>query len=191
MVMPRTFEVRQEFDAPAAQVRRMMVDPAYIRRRAERTGAMSVEVEIEGADEIVGADEIEGEVESSTGGAASNGVRLQITRVLPTQGAPTFARGLLGESITVTESQAWQPVASGAVTATMEASFGSMLRLTGVIELRDADSGSVAITRATCKASVPLVGGKVESLVEQQVTEYLVYEQQVARDWLHEHGNRP
>ena len=183
--MPRTFEVRQEFDAPAAQVREMMVDPAYIRMRAERTGAISVEVEIVGADEIEGADEV------STDGAAREGVRLQITRVLPTQGAPTFARGLLGESITVTESQAWQPAASGVATATMEASFGSMLRLTGVIELSDAQSGSVAITRATCKASVPLVGGKVESLVEQQVTEYLVYEQQVARDWLREHGNHP
>jgi len=161
--MPRTFEVRQQFDVPSERVRAMLVDPAYIRWRATRTGALSVDVQVD----------------------ADPGVdTLRITRVLPTDQAPSFARGLLGDSITVVEALAWPPVVAGAAEATMEASFGSLLRLTGTVSLRDSGAGSVAFTRATCKAAIPLVGGKVEALVEQQVTEYLTYEVQIAREWL-------
>jgi hypothetical protein len=167
MVMSRTFEVRQEFGATAEQVRAMMVDADYIRRRAERTGAISVDIEV---------------VAQSGDPAAPIGLR--ITRVLPTEGAPSFARSLLGDTITVVESQEWPPVVAGTASARMEASFGSLLRLTGTIDLADAASGSVAITQAVCKASVPLVGGKVESLVEQQVRDYLAFEVQVAQEWL-------
>ena len=59
-----------------------------------------------------------------------------------------------------------------------------MLRLTGVIELSDAQSGSVAITRATCKASVPLVGGKVEKFIGSQLLELLNAEQRFTTRWI-------
>lgn len=149
----------------------MMIDPAYIRLRAERTGAISVDIAI---------------VPDLSGGDPSESVRVQITRVLPTEGAPGFARSLLGNSITVTEVQVWPAVVAGAATASMDAAFGSLLRLTGTIHLTDDGSAStsVATTRASCKASVPLVGGKVEALVEEQVREYLAYEVQVAREWM-------
>ena len=70
----------------------------------------------------------------------------------------------------------------------MDAAFGSLLRLQATITLTDAGSSSTAVTSATCKASVPLVGGKVEALVEQQVRDYLDYEVQLAAAWLAGHA---
>jgi len=157
----------------------MMIDPAYIRLRAQRTGAIGVEVEV--VSNLSGGNVSDEEIpDSETGGT----VRLQITRVLPTKDAPAFARSLLGDSITVTEIQVWPPVVAGSTTASMEASFGSLVRLTAGIHLADNAGGSVAVTRAECKASVPLVGGKVEALVEEQVRDYLAYEVRVAGEWL-------
>lgn len=170
----RSFEVRQEFGMSAAQVRAMMIDPAYIRLRAERTGA--IRVDIENVSDLSG-----GEISDADQAAP---VRLQITRVLPTKDAPAFARSLLGDSITVTETQTWPPVIAGTANASMEAAFGSLVRLTARIELTDDSGGSVVVTRADCKASVPLVGGKVEALIEEQVREYLAYEVRVAGEWL-------
>jgi len=173
--MPRTFEVRQQFDASAAQVRAMMVDPEYIAMRARRTGAAQVEVTVELASELEPAGSPVDRQPACT---------LRITRVLPTDQAPGFARSLLGDSITVAETQVWPAVVDGTANATMEAQFGSLLRLTASIALSDAAHGSIALTQATCKAAVPLVGGKVESLVQEQVSEYLAYEERIAQDWL-------
>lgn len=171
--MPRSFDVHQEFAASAQRVRAMMTDPSYIRERAERTGSISVTVDVRSrTDEASGADT----------------THVEITRVLPTSGAPAFASALLGESITVTESQHWGPPTPAGCRATMDAAFGSLLRLQATITLTDAGSSSTAVTSATCKASVPLVGGKVEALVEQQVRDYLGYEVQLAAGWLAGHA---
>lgn len=116
-------------------------------------------------------------------------MHLRITRILPTEDAPAFARSLLGDRLTVSETQVWSPVIDGIADATMEASFGSLVRLTATIRLADRAGASVAVTKVDCKASVPLVGGKVEELVEKQVREYLGYEVKVAAEWLADPGN--
>lgn len=167
--MPRSFEIHQEFPAPAQAVRAMMLDPSYIRERAERTGSISVTVDVRSATDEATDDD---------------STAIQITRVLPTSQAPAFASALLGDSITVTESQQWGPPSPAGCRATMDAAFGSLVRLQATITLTDTGAGCTGVTSATCKAAVPLIGGKVEALVEQQVRDYLAYEVELAAAWL-------
>ena len=151
----------------------MMIDPAYIRQRAERTGSLRVSVDVRSqTDEATGTDN----------------TAIEITRVLPTSDAPAFASALLGDSITVTESQHWGPSSGAGCRATMEAAFGTLVRLQASITLTDTEGGCLAVTSSTCRASVPLIGGKVEALVEQQVRDYLGYEVSLAADWLAAHS---
>lgn len=176
----------------------MMVDPSYIRLRAERTGAIGVDIETDIQTNIQtivdpSGPDVSGHRDSSAPNSptlnSSTPVRLRITRILPTKDAPGFARSLLGDSLTIVETQEWPPVVAGEVDATMEAAFGSLVRLSGAIHLADQGRGSVAETKVDCRASVPLVGGKVEELVEKQVRDYLAYEVKVAAEWLADCGN--
>lgn len=162
--MPTKFEVTQEFRAAAGRVRAMMLDPDYVRERAERTGSIQCEAN----------------ATTDANGTAT----MRATRALPTDQAPSFIKPLVGDAITVNEEQSWTPLVDGSCTATMVAQFGSMLSLRSTTTLVDHGSTTTASTAGELKASVPLISGKVEALVREQVERYLAAEVDIAADWL-------
>lgn len=162
--MATRLDYDQVLSGPPAQVRAVLLDPDYVRAKAERTGAFDIEVDV-----TVEAD-----------GRAS----ITCTRSMPAE-VPSYATAFVGEHLTITEVQEWSALdASGTATAAVTVDFHAPLSYRGTITLRGDGSTSTLENRGEFKANVPFVGGKVERVASEMTEKYLAKETQVASEWL-------
>lgn len=154
----------QEFPADPATVMAMLRDPAYVQEKGERTGSHDITVEV--------AD------------TADGGVVIACTRSMPAE-VPSYAAPFVGDTITITETQAWSaPAADGSASAEVTVTFNSPLAYAGTITLSAGGAGAVALNEGSFKASVPFVGGKVERVAADMTAKYLKKETSVGAEWL-------
>lgn len=154
-----------EYDHPPADVFAMFVDADYVRARAEATGGADVEATVEEHD----------------------GTVVITNRRTVVADVPSFARSMVGDSIRITETHTWGPEAEGAREGTFEANFGSVpVTVRGRLRLVADGAGAIATLEGQIKATVPLVGRKVEQLVHDQIAAALVIEQELGSSWLAE-----
>ena len=157
------------YDIPTDEVVAMSCNPAFQERKCEDAGALSWTVRVTTLDD--------GSTQIST------------RRKLPTVGFPSLLRKLLPEGMTSTELITWAPAgaaAGGARTATLAVDFhGAPTSLHGRIDVAPtATGGSVIRISADFKASVPLVGGKVEKLASPIIIDVIDSEQRTGAAWL-------
>ncbi len=153
----------------------MLCRPQFHERRCAATGAIDHHVEV-----------------STT---PDGGLRVATRRRLPTDRVPEFVRGFVGATLTVSQVDTWDPAAADGSrqgTIVVEIS-GAPVRMTGTLRLT-ADAGSTPdAANATqyldgdLKASVPLIGGKIEKAVLPAIEAAIQVEQQVSTAWLREH----
>jgi len=157
-------DVTQAFPADPTTVLAMLADPDYIVLRGERTGATSVSASVEPA--------------------ADGGLEITVERVLPAD-VPSYAKSMIGDAITVTETYHWNaPAADGSTTGTMDARFSAPITCSATMTLRPDGDGTAVVTTGEFKASIPFVGGKIEDLARKQIERYLHKEQAIAAEWL-------
>ncbi len=116
-----------------------------------------------------------------------SGVTITSSRKLPAE-IPSAARKFVGEHIAVEETHSWSHAeVDGRRHGTVRASFGGApMSVDGTLELRPEGEGSVIEVVIHSKASVPLVGGKLEAVVGDQFMRALRKEQQIAPRWFAE-----
>lgn len=162
--MATTMTYVQEFPGEPEAVRAMLRDPAYVQRKAERTGSFDITVEVEDT--------------------ADGGVVITCARSMPAE-VPSYAAAFVSDTLSVTEVQTWgPPAADGSATAEVTVSFNAPLAYRGRIALTPGGPGSVATNTGDFKASVPFVGGKVEKVASEMTQKYLAKETTVATEWL-------
>ena len=107
-------------------------------------------------------------------------------RILPSDGLPDFARSMVGNTLTVTETQDWGPAAAGGGRrGTVEmAVTGAPISLQGTLMLAPGQGGSVETLEAELKAKVPLIGGKIEKAAAPPIEEAIDIEARTAAEWL-------
>ncbi len=150
--------------APAA-VFAMLTDEKFLRQVCEATGAVKYEVEVQ-----------------TNGLSASVSTR----RELPTDQIPDFIQRFVGQTLTVLRVDLWQaaaPDGSRQGTITVEI-VGAPVRMTGTLSLRPDGEGTVEDVDGDLKASVPLIGGKIEKAAEPAVRSSLRKEEQLGLTWL-------
>ena len=140
----------------------LLSDPDYVREVAQRTGGRDVEVSIEPSDD---------------GGAV-----IRSHRVLPAR-LPSYAKALVGETVTIHETRVFGPAAEdGTRDGTIEVTFGGApAHVTGTMRLEGDGTSNVEVVMQV-KASVPLVGGKVERLCADQIDASITRESVVAAE---------
>lgn len=164
MSVARKFHYEQAYGADPATVWAMLRDPDFITAKCARTGSMQTTVDVTEGDD--------------------GGVTLTTTRVLPAN-LPSVAKPFVGETLTVTEVQVWSaPAADGSRTATTTVDFHAPMSFSAAMALVATADGSAVTTDGEFKASVPLVGGKIESVAADETSRYLEKEQQVGTEWL-------
>ncbi len=111
-------------------------------------------------------------------------VIISSSRKLPAE-IPAAARKFVGDAITVDEVHTWaHPDVDGARHGTVTATFASApMEVYGTLELHPDGSGSQLKVVVHAKARVPLVGGKLETVVGEQFMRALRKEQQIAPQW--------
>lgn len=153
------------FAADPARTFELVTEPAYVEAVAARTGGSDIEVSVTPTDD---------------GGAV-----VVSARSLPAD-VPSFAKAMVGDTIRLVETRTYGPAAAdGSREGTVEATFGSApMRLSGTLRLAPEASGSAITLDASVKASVPLIGGKIERFAADEVQTFIAKEAQVAADRL-------
>ncbi len=160
-------QLTAQVDYPAGPeaVFAMLTDRTFLEQVCAATGALSSTVEV---------------VE------AGGGATVTSRRDLPTDEVPDFVKRFVGQTLTVVRVDQWnaaQPDGSRTGTITLEIG-GAPVRLTGTLALRGSAGQSVEELTADLKASVPLVGGKIEKAAEPAIRAGLRTEERLGKQWL-------
>lgn len=147
------------YEADPTAVLAMVTDPAYWDKVAVATEAIS---------------------SVATAEADGGATRIVIDQEQKVLGVPSFAKKFVGDSTRSIITQVW----SGSQAAYEVDTPGKPTSLTGTLQVTPQGSGAVLTYDVEVKASVPLIGGKLEKLVVELFTEGLEKERAVGAAWL-------
>jgi carbon monoxide dehydrogenase subunit G len=147
------------YDAPPAEVLGMLADPLFWDKVAEATGALSSTVTV---------------------GTEGPTTRVVVDQQQAVTGVPAFAKKFVGESTRAITTQMWQ----GHQASVQVETPGKPTSISGTATLAENGTGSTLTYDLEVKASVPLVGGKLEKLVVELTTQGFDKEQAVGAAWL-------
>jgi hypothetical protein len=155
-----SFSASITFPTDAASAYALLTDPAYVEDVARGTGGHDPEISVHPTDD--------------------GGATVASTRDLPAQ-VPSYAKPLVGDTLTIAETRVFGPQAEdGSRDGTLEVGFpGAPLHITGTLRLAPDGDGSTIEVHAQVRASVPLVGGKVERFAAEQMGRAMAKEQTI------------
>jgi hypothetical protein len=168
--MARRIEHRTRSRWDANTVYSTLVDPAYLNERLAALGGR-------------GARLAEHHVE------ADGGVDFRLRHGVEAQHLPPAVRTLLGGDLMIDRAETWRPEGAagyaGTVTVTipsMPGELGATMRLSGA----GAD-GSDLVLDGWVRIPIPLIGGRIEETVADQISRLLDAEHTFTQEWLDKH----
>jgi uncharacterized protein YidB (DUF937 family) len=158
-------EHRAAFAAPAKSVHAAVVDRAFLAERLEALGGANATI-----------------VDHTESGGA---VTFRVRQGLAAEHLPSVVRTLLKGDLVVDRTETWRGDLAGTVTATIPGVPGE---IKGVTRLKDAGEGSEWVTTIEVRVGIPIVGGKLERVIGEQVTKLLANEAAFTAEWLAKHS---
>ncbi|GAA1547374.1 DUF2505 domain-containing protein [Nocardioides humi] len=149
------------YDAPPAEVFAMLADPAFRERVGAAQGVVSIDVTV------------------TRSGA---GFTLVSDQVQNTAGLPAIAKRIAGETTQALVREEWADATSGTIEITAP---GKPTRAVGTVRLvADAGAGTTYVQDLDVTVKVPLVAGKLERLMADNIDAGLTVEHTVGTAWL-------
>jgi hypothetical protein len=108
-------------------------------------------------------------------------MQVVIDSVQASQGIPGFARKFVGDEIQLVQTEQWTDMENGRVDVVIPGKPGQM---TGTMTLRESGGTTTETVDMQIKVSIPLVGGKIESLIADLLRKALKAENTVGRRYL-------
>lgn len=149
-----------QYAATPAEVYQMRADPAFRARVCEAMDTVRHDIAIDGVDDSL---------------------TVTVDMVQHTKGMPSFAKKVVGDETRVIQTERWETVESGHIEVEIPGKPG---HIRGTLSLTAEGEGSVYCFDGEAKISIPLIGGKLEGLIEKLFTEGMDTEQRVAAEWL-------
>lgn len=160
MMAAMHFRHELAYDAGPDEVFEMLFDATFREKVAAAQGVVSAEVALT---------------------PNAEGFSLVIDQVQRTDGLPSFARKFAGDTTRAVVLEEWPDRAGG--TLTIDAP-GKPTSVRGTVALVPAGTGTSEVVELDIKVKVPLIGGKLESLLADQVRAGLDAEHRVGQAWL-------
>ena len=148
------------YEASLTDVGEMLMDPAFREEVCDAQGAIR---------------------HTATVGPKAAGMEVVIDQVMPAQGIPGFAKKFVGDEINLIQTEQWSDIETGAVEVVIPGKPGQMR---GTIRIRESGGTTTETVAMEIKVSIPLVGGKIESLIADLLRKALRAENSVGRDFL-------
>jgi uncharacterized protein YndB with AHSA1/START domain len=148
------------YDAPLAAVYAMLADPDFRQASAKAMGVISADVTITPSGE---------------------GMSVHIDQVQPTEGVPGFAKKFAGETTRAVQTEEWSSPSGGTISI---ATPGKPTSIKGTLSLSESGGTTTETLDVEVKVKVPLIGGKLESLMAELVTAGMDKEQVAGEAWL-------
>jgi Protein of unknown function (DUF2505) len=148
------------YDAPLTAVGEMLMDPSFRERVCEAIGAIRKQVSV---------------------GPDGGGMKVVIDMVQEAQGIPGFARKFVGDEIQLVQTEQWSDLENARVEVTIPGKPGQM---TGTVTMREEGGTTTETVQMEIRVNIPLVGGRIESLIADLLRKALRAENAVGRDHL-------
>jgi len=148
------------YDAPLAEVGGMLMDAAFREQVCDAQGAIRRTVTV---------------------GPDGGGMKVVIDSVQLAQGIPGFAKKFVGDEIQLVQTERWTDMENGRVEVVIPGKPGQM---TGTITLRESGGTTTETVDMDIRVNIPLVGGKIESLIADLLRKALKAENSVGRRYL-------
>lgn len=160
--MPSRFEHRATFAATADAVFSTLVDEAFLTARLRDIGGK-------------GAALLDHRVEGDT-------AAYRLRQGVDASRLPGAVKSIINGDLVVEREERWH----GSESAGKATISGVPAHITSRGQLTARGTGCELLTRAEVKVSIPLIGGKIEKVVAEQVTKLLAAEAEYAEKWLAE-----
>lgn len=163
-------KIRHEltYAAPPHEVFQIRADPAFRARVCEAMDTVEHDVSVDGP------------VDDLVAGKAGE-LAVNVDMVQHTQGVPGFAKKIVGDQTRVVQTERWTSVETGHIELEIPGKPG---HVRGTLTLTPDGSGSVYRFEGEAKVHIPLVGGKLEGLIEKLFVEGMDTEHAVASSWI-------
>ena len=150
-----------KYDAPLADVAAMLADKAFREEVCVATRAIRYAVTVDG---------VQGDPMK---------VRIEYTQ--PTEGIPSFAKKFVGAETDIVQSESWTSPEHGDIHVTIPGKPGEM---TGTAVLAEKDGVTTETVTLDIKVKIPLVAGKIETLIGKILGSALRAENRTGVAWL-------
>ena len=122
--------------------------------------------------------------------SVGDGARVVTQRELPADDLPDFARSIVGDKLSVTETYDWGGAGGdGSRDGTLVVEVaGAPVALRAKVRLAPAGGGTSMTINGDLKASIPLLGGRVEKAAAPAVVDAIHGEKRTGQRWLTEHA---
>ncbi len=110
-----------------------------------------------------------------------SGMDVVVDQHRPATEVPSFARKLVGDELNIVQTESWSSPTGASLHVAIPGKPGDMR---GTVTLRAVDGGTTEVVEVEVKASIPLIGGKIEGLIADMLGRALRAENRVGRDWL-------
>lgn len=154
------------WSVPPAAVVAARCDPDYLAVLCRRTGAIEHDIQVDG-------------------------LRTTVTRVMPTDRVPDFARRFTGERVTIVERTTWRADADADGSRRAEVDLrieNAPVTATATAVVRPDGSGAVEQVTGVVTAKVPLVGGRIEKAVLPAIEAGMAAQVDAHEEWVAQHG---
>ncbi|GAA3675591.1 uncharacterized protein DUF2505 [Yimella lutea] len=155
------------YPAPVADVYAMVTDEAYQRRKSEATSTDGGTVEL--------------------AQTADGGHLITVARVLPTDAFPENIRAMVGNTITVVETQTWGLAGDdGSRVADLAVDVkGTPASMKGTVTLTPvSDTQTRLDVDGDLKGGIPIIGGKIEKAAAPSFIHALEQEERIGTEYL-------
>ncbi len=148
------------YDAPADDVYAMLTDPAFRQRGCDAMGVLSADITVE---------------------PDASATTVVIDQVQPTEGVPSFAKKIAGDKTRAVLTEEWT---EGRTARLHVKTPGKPTEINGTLTLTEDGATTVETFEGEVKAKVPLIGGKLESLMADLFKAGMDKEHGVGVQWL-------
>jgi hypothetical protein len=172
--MPRSFDMSTDYGVTVEEVLRAFSDEEYWLARLGDSGADDTTLD---SMQLGGPSGTDGSIDVIT------------TQVLRSDRLPGIITQFHRGDLRIRREEKWEPVTNGLATATITGSIldaPASLTGTAVLEPVAETGGARMKLRATVEVRIPLVGGKLENFIGNQLVELLIAEQRFTTTWIGE-----
>lgn len=162
--MASSLEHRSTYPAPASVVYSTLVDEAFLTERLLTVGGKGASL-----------------LDHSLDGSRAT---FRMRQGVDAARLPAAARSILNGDLVVERAERWEPAGESYAGTSRVRISGVPGEIQGRSRITAAGTGSALVTTAQVKVSIPLIGGKLEKLVAEQVAKLLATEAEFAEKWL-------
>jgi hypothetical protein len=114
-------------------------------------------------------------------GQDGGGMKVVVDMVQAAEGIPGYAKRLVGDEIQLVQTERWSDIESARVEVVIPGKPGQM---SGTLALRESGGTTTETVDMEIRVGIPLVGGKIESLIADLMRKALRAENAVGRQYL-------